>query len=76
MEKVSCFWFVNLPFPNGAGWVDHQFEGAPNASYTLSARARQFSSFLVLVGRISGPRLFDPQFGIIVQNKVLAFALF
>lgn len=51
------------------GWVDHQFEGVALSSLTLSARARQFSSFLVLVGRIGGPGLFDPQFGIIVQNK-------
>ncbi len=36
---------------------------------SLSARARQFSSFLVLVGRVSGAGLFDPQFGMIVQNK-------
>ena len=36
---------------------------------SLNARARQFSSFLVLVGRISGPGQFDPQFGFICQNK-------
>lgn len=36
---------------------------------SLNARARQFSSFLVLVGRITGPGLFDPQFGFICQNK-------
>ena len=51
------------------GLMMHQFEDAPTAKLTLSVRARQFSSFLVLVGRIAGPGLFDPQFGIICQNK-------
>ncbi len=46
-------------------------DGSKNAGMrlTLNARARQFSSFLVLVGRISGPGLFDPQYGVICQNK-------
>lgn len=50
-------------------WVGHKFSdsGAPRAS--LNARARQFSSFLLMVGRISGPGQFDPKYGIILQNK-------
>ena len=51
------------------GYVGHQFADNSGMRMTLNARARQFSSFLVLVGRISGPGLFDPQFGMIVQNK-------
>lgn len=51
------------------GYVGHSFQDEPEVSLSLSARARQFSSFLVLVGRIAGPGLFDPQFGMIVQNK-------
>ena len=35
----------------------------------LVARARQFSSFLLLVGNISGPSSFTPKHAIILQNK-------
>lgn len=38
-------------------------------SYDLTARARQFSGFLLLVGKVSGPNLFEPENGIILQNK-------
>ena len=51
------------------GYVMSEFGGAKGLQLSLNARARQFSSFLVLVGRIGGPGLFDPQFGMIVQNK-------
>ena len=51
------------------GWLGHVFGGESASSLTLTARARQFSSFLVLVGRIGGPGEFDPAYGMIVQNK-------
>jgi hypothetical protein len=51
------------------GWLDHVFSGESSVTLQLTARARQFSSFLVLVGRIIGPGLFDPTYGMIVQNK-------
>ncbi len=51
------------------GWLDHVFSGESGVTLQLTARARQFSSFLVLVGRIIGPGLFDPSYGMIVQNK-------
>jgi hypothetical protein len=51
------------------GYVGHSFAGDSGIKLSLNARARQFSSFLVLVGRISGPGQFDPQFGFICQNK-------
>lgn len=51
------------------GYVGHSFGGDSGIRLSLNARARQFSSFLVLVGRISGPGQFDPQFGFICQNK-------
>ncbi len=51
------------------GWLDHVFSGVSGVQLSLSARARQFSSFLVLVGRIAGPGLFEPAYGMIVQNK-------
>ncbi|MDB4928492.1 MAG: symbB, partial [Myxococcaceae bacterium] len=50
-------------------WVAHQFSGRTELALSLVARARQFSSFLLLVGRISSADTFDPRFGIIVQNK-------
>lgn len=34
------------------------------------ARARQFSSFIVVLGNIAGPDLFSPKHAIVVQNKV------
>jgi hypothetical protein len=51
------------------GLLMHEFEGESGLALSLNARARQFSCFLVLVGRIAGPGLFDPQFGVICQNK-------
>jgi hypothetical protein len=35
----------------------------------LTARARQFSSYILLLGRISSHDVFDPQYATIVQNK-------
>jgi hypothetical protein len=52
-------------------WVSHQFSGRSSLSLSLVARARQFSSFILLVGRIGSADTFDPKFGIIVQNKDL-----
>lgn len=39
------------------------------AQVQLVARARQFSSFLLLVGKISGAQQFAPEHAIILQNK-------
>merc|ERR1712137_300973 len=50
-------------------WMGHQFSGDSGGSFSLSARARQFSSFILLVGNVIAADLFDPKFGIIVQNK-------
>jgi hypothetical protein len=52
-------------------WVTHQFSGQQGASLELVARARQFSSFLLLVGRIGPGDVFEPTCGVIVQNKDL-----
>ncbi len=52
-------------------WVSHQFSGQAPAALQLVARARQFSSFVLLVGRISSADTFEPRLGIIVQNKDL-----
>lgn len=50
-------------------WVSHQFSGHSSTSLSLVARARQFSSFILVVGRIGGPSLFEPKHAIIIQNK-------
>lgn len=52
-------------------WVSHQFTGRSGLSLSLVARARQFSSFILLVGRIASADTFEPKHGIIVQNKDL-----
>ncbi len=50
-------------------WVSHQFSGHNTSPLSLVARARQFSSFILVVGRIAGASLFEPKHAIIVQNK-------
>lgn len=51
-------------------WVRHDFGGSSYTSgFNLVARARQFSSFMLVIGTISGPNSFSPQNAIIVQNK-------
>merc|ERR1712137_307747 len=50
-------------------WMGHQFSGDAGGSFSLSARVRQFSSFILLVGNIIAADLFDPKFATIIQNK-------
>mmetsp|Transcript_16928 Transcript_16928/g.41233 ORF Transcript_16928/g.41233 Transcript_16928/m.41233 type:complete len:927 (+) Transcript_16928:107-2887(+) len=52
------------------GWVQHRW-GLDHGSWkrNLVARANQFSSFLVVLGVMSGPDTFVPKDAIIVQNK-------
>ena len=50
-------------------FVVHQFSGRKTGSMRLAARARQFSSFILMVGKLSGPSSFDPESAIIIQNK-------
>ncbi|KAI8823110.1 uncharacterized protein EV422DRAFT_523423 [Fimicolochytrium jonesii] len=47
----------------------HRFSDSPETNIALKARARQFSSFILLVGRITSATRFEPQAGLIVQNK-------
>ena len=50
-------------------WLSHSFSDSPTTSLKLLAQARQFSSYIVLIGRISSATIFDPKYAIIVQNK-------
>merc|ERR1719183_3218661 len=50
-------------------WLSHKFSDQTSASLSLVSRARQFSSFIVLVGRVTSARTFDPKYAAIVKNK-------
>ncbi len=50
-------------------WVDNQFSDYKGSRLQLIARARQFSSFILLVGKIASADVFDAKYGIIIQNK-------
>lgn len=52
-------------------WISHQFSGQAAPALSLIARARQFSSFILLVGRIASADSFEPRLGVILQNKDL-----
>lgn len=51
------------------GWIGHRFSQQAGLSASLVARARQFSSFILLVGRISAVDVFEPKHAVVVQNK-------
>ena len=50
-------------------YIAQTFAGSRPPSLQLSARARQFSSFLMVIGRMGSATTFEPQYGIILQNK-------
>eukprot|EP00339_Tiarina_fusa_P000371 CAMPEP_0117002288 /NCGR_PEP_ID=MMETSP0472-20121206/4015_1 /TAXON_ID=693140 ORGANISM="Tiarina fusus, Strain LIS" /NCGR_SAMPLE_ID=MMETSP0472 /ASSEMBLY_ACC=CAM_ASM_000603 /LENGTH=1027 /DNA_ID=CAMNT_0004702601 /DNA_START=138 /DNA_END=3221 /DNA_ORIENTATION=+ len=50
------------------GWLQHRFENT-SKTYELVARARQFSSFMLIVGTMAGSDKLDPKDAIILQNK-------
>lgn len=50
-------------------YVSHQFSGQSGSSLSLVARARQFSSFILLVGTITGAGLFEAKQALVIQNK-------
>jgi len=50
-------------------FVDHQFAGSRAQPLTLAVRARQFSAFMVLLGRMGSGSTFEPTHGLIVRNK-------
>ena len=56
-------------------YIAHQFSfdrenpQDSNMLLHLEARARQFSSFIVLIGTIGGVDLFEPKYAFLVKNK-------
>eukprot|EP01050_Picozoa_sp_SAG11_P010596 SAG11_NODE_1070_length_5978_cov_2.893689_4_plen_680_part_00 len=49
-------------------YLGHSFAGSA-ASLQLVGRARQFSTFLLLVGKLGSANTFEPKHGVILQNK-------
>eukprot|EP00434_Breviolum_minutum_P021029 symbB.v1.2.018552.t1/scaffold1483.1/size116006/1 len=49
------------------GLLAHQFSGT-KTSLSLMSRARQFSCFMVLLGRVISSQQFDPSYAILLQN--------
>lgn len=63
---------VNIQFCGSRyvhAWVIHSFDGEEQSNTNLVARARQFSSFILLVGTIVGKNEFNPEHALILQNK-------
>lgn len=61
---------------SGSAWLPRREEersvhlrSADPLRLAISGRARQFSSFILLVGRIGGPSLFLPSAAIVISNK-------
>jgi len=50
-------------------YISHQFSGYSGTHLDLIARARQFSSFIIIVGKIISSEKFDPKCAIIIKNK-------
>lgn len=51
------------------GWMQHMFKTKPRNDFQVIARARQFSSFVLVLGTLLGADKFDPKDAIILQNK-------
>jgi len=52
------------------GWMNCRFgANSSHPRHQLTARARQFSSFMFVIGKMSGPDTFEPQEAIIISNK-------
>jgi hypothetical protein len=51
------------------GYMNHRF-GTTSKRHQLVARARQFSSFIMIVGNMTNASTLDPKDAVIVRNKV------
>jgi len=68
--KLSASTSVTLQGPQILhGYLAHKFSFEEVRQVNLIARARQFSTFVLLVGRISSKNTMDPKHAIILQNK-------
>ena len=51
------------------GWLSHRFGSCGSQEFKLVGRARQFSSFMLMVGNMTEGDRFHPKDAIILQNK-------
>ena len=51
------------------GWLAQAFGRSSTPPIRMVAKARQFSSFIVLLGAISSPTTFEPKFACLLQNQ-------
>lgn len=51
------------------GLLRHSFSGGGGVALEMRARARQFSSFVLLVGRVAAADVFEPKHAIIIKDK-------
>jgi len=51
------------------GYLGTSYSGTLSANLTLTARARQFSSYILMIGKMVGKGAFDVEQAIIIQNK-------
>ncbi len=78
---VPLYTLSRKVFPQYSNTYLHQsfsseFGGKDESKPTFTARARQFSGFILLLGKITSATSFEPTYGIIVKNKdVLQVAL-
>lgn len=53
-----------------SGWIRYSFSSSDSVgSSTIVAHARQFSSYILLIGTMSSANTFEPKNAIVVQNK-------
>jgi len=51
------------------GWLNHRFGYTPSGSIRLNARARQFSSFVLLIGTMTSQNGMQPKDAIVLRNR-------
>jgi len=61
--QINGDWYLH-------GWLLHRFSSQDETpKFSLSARARQFSSFMLVIGNMSAAHQLEPKHAIILQNK-------
>src|SRR5206468_2905073 len=50
-------------------WVQNKFSDQPVVNASLNFRARQFSSYIVVLGTVASTTRFLPKYAILVRNK-------
>jgi hypothetical protein len=51
------------------GYLSQTFGNEDAPGLTIRARARQFSSYILLIGKIAAKDLFEPTHAVLIQNK-------